>query len=231
MSFFSFDRSGSGNSNFWNYSQKDKANYSTVLQGILVELSDPCATKFGSNVIDRWDDGNPKRNIRMTIMDANGTEWNWDFAPGGKEHPSMAMVAAAAAFTNAGINADGLESMLGMTIRVSTEEPPGNFTYSRQNPRPWAIQILDTYVNENRGVVHKRDWEKEGGKVDAAPPAPAQMGSGQQQPTQLQQTMERAKQAVMQNTANTRMNVPQQAYVDGQSEIPPASVYDQDIPF
>ena len=194
MSFFSFDRGGAnGDGNFWNYGNPEKDNYSPMLVGRLVELSDPCATKYMSQEIDRWDDGNPKRNIRMAILDGAGNEFLWDFNPGSKSKPSMAMLACANALVAAGIKAPGLEDMLGMVISIQTQEPPQGFKYGAGAPRPWQVQIMDANVGEHRGTKHIPDPRTEGAQ---AAPAPQMQQAQAPMPTQLQQAVQNASNAM-----------------------------------
>ena len=230
MSFYSFDRStGNGKSGFWNYTNKEKDNYSTELIGYVVELSNPCKTKFGTNIIERFKDGNPMRNIRVTILTDDGNEVNWDFNPGGKDNTanggedkrSSAMKAWTEGILRSGIeNPTGLEDILGMKVKINTEEPPGNFEYSRNNPRPWTVRVDPNQTVEHRGTVYKKDWEKEGGEVDAPPIEPAQVGDGTKEPSaEFLAKQQAAAEAV------AKMN---QSY---DMEINASSVYDEDIPF
>lgn len=216
MSFFSFDRGGSGAGNFWNYGNPEKDGYSPVLIGRLVELSDPPATKFNSSEVDRWDDGNPKRNIRMVILDGAGNEFIWDFNPGGKAKPSNAMQACANALAEANIKATGLEDMLGMVISISTQEPPQGFKYGSGAPRPWMVAIVDATKGEHRGTKHIVDSATEGGQ-----PQPQAQPQVQQQPVPagVQQAASQAAQAMgFQPQVN-------QGYFAGQGEQVPVGAY------
>ena len=217
MSFFSFDR-GNANTdgNFWNYGNPEKDGYSPMLMGRVVELSDPCATKYMSNEIDRWDDGNAKRNIRMAIVDGAGNEFLWDFGPGSKKNPSRAMQACAAALAEANIQANGLEDMLGMVISVSTNEPPQGFKYGAGAPRPWEVHIIDPNKGEHRGTKHIPDPREVGAQAPAAAQvtqAPAPM------PSQLQNAVQNAANAMGFQQQQPQMNqgyfanqVPTEAY-------------------
>lgn len=194
MSFFSFNRNNtSAAGNFWNYGSPEKDGYSPTLIGRLVELSDPCATKFQSNEIDRWDDGNAKRNIRMAIVDGAGNEFLWDFGPGSKKNPSRALQACAAAMAEANIQATGLEDMLGMVISIQTQEPPQGFKYGSGAPRPWEVHIVDPTKGEHRGTKHIPDPREEAAQAAPKPmvqQAPAPM------PTQLQHAVQNAANAM-----------------------------------
>jgi hypothetical protein len=226
MSFFSFDRSGSGNGgNFWNYNKPEKEDYSPILMGRVVELSDPPKTKFQSQEIERWDDGNPKRNIRMTILDGAGNEFVWDFGPGGRNRPSNAMLACANALIAAGINgASGLEEMLGMTISIQTQEPPAGFSYGANAPRPWQVTIMDKNKGEHRGTKHIKDPVTEGAEMTAKP-----VVAQPQAPTPA------AVQQAAQNAANAmgfqQPMMPQQQGYYAQQPQGGAAIYDDDIPF
>lgn len=219
MSFFSFNRSNTNtDGNFWNYGNPEKDNYSPVLIGRLVELADPPATKFRSNEIDRWDDGNCKRNIRMTIVDGAGNEFLWDFGPGSKRNPSRALQACAAALAEANIQGNGLEDLLGMVISIQTQEPPQGFSYGAGSPRPWEVHIQDRNKGENRGTKHIPDPREE---VAQATPKPQVQQAPAQMPAQLQNAVQNASQAM-------GFQPQQQGYY---AQQPGGSVYDRDIVF
>jgi hypothetical protein len=183
-------------------------------------------------------------------LNDNGVEYNWDFNPGGadksasggEDKRSAAMKAVTGAIHKVLPEATGIEDILGMRIRIVTEEPPGNFTYSRQNPRPWHIQVNPKSTVEHRGVVHKPDWERKGGAYDAAEPAPAQQGDGTKEATpeflaaeaaagnKVAAAVQAAQAASMANQASNQMTI-NPGPINAQDEIPPTSVYDDDIPF
>ena len=214
MSFFSFNRNNtSAAGNFWNYNKPEKDNYSPMLIGRLVELSDPPATKFKSTEIDRWDDGNCKRNIRMTIVDGAGNEFLWDFGPGSKRNPSRALQACAAAMAEANLQGNGLEDMLGMVLCIQTQEPPQGFSYGAGSPRPWEVHIQDANKGENRGTKHIPDPREEAAQAPAAAPV-----------AQTQAPMPNQLQNAVQNAANAMGFQPQvnQGYF---SEQVPTSAY------
>ena len=194
MSFFSFDRGNANtNGNYWNYGNPEREGYSPMLMGRLVELADPPATKFMSNEIDRWDDGNCKRDIAMTIVDGAGNEFIWKFGPGSKKNPSRAMLACANALAEQGLQATGLEDMLGMVISVQTQEPPQGFKYGSGVPRPWDVHIVDPNKGEHRGVKHIPDPREEAAQA----PAPAPVAQAQApMPSQLQQAVQNASNAM-----------------------------------
>jgi len=230
---FSLDGgTGGGSSNFWNFANKEKANYSTQLVGYVVELQLVCATKFGTRVIDRFDDGNPKRDLRFVIRTDDGQEVNFQFSPGGRDKSaqggedkrSHAMKALAAGIQAALPQAKDVDEILGMRVRITTEEPPGNFEFSRNNPRPWKFEFDPNNKVEHRGFVVKPDWEKEGGANDARPVEPAQKGDGTKEPSpEFLANQAKAAEAVR------KMNE-EKAY-EAVNELPPTSVYDDDIPF
>jgi len=232
MSFSLDGGTGGGGTNFWNYTNKNKDNYSVQLIGWVVELDLVCATKFGSRTIDRFDDGNPKRDLRLIIKTDNDEELAFQFAPGGRDKSaqggedkrSTAMKALANGIRASIPNAKDVDEILGMRVRITTEEPPGNFEWSRNNPRPWKFEFDPKNTVEHRGFIVKPDWEREGGDNDARPVEPAQKGDGSKEPSaEFLANQAKAAEAVK------KMNEQQAA--DYVNELPPTSVYDEDIPF
>jgi len=229
MSFMGLNGSTGSATNFWNFSNKEKPNYSTELIGYVIELQSVPKTVFGSNKIDRFDDGNCKRNIRLIILTDDGTEIAWDFNPGGRDKSaaggedkrSQAMKALANGIVAAVPQATDIEDILGMRVRVSTKEPPEGWSWSNTNPRPWNVAFDPKRRVEHRGCVIKPDWEREGGEVDAPPNEPAQVGTAN---PQLNASMAAAGAAIAANNVSNRMGL-------GQDEMPPVSVYDEDISF
>ena len=224
MGFMNVNGSTGQNNNFWNYANKQKEEYSTELVGYVVELQLAPKTVFGSNTIDRFEDGNPKRNVRVVVLKDNGIEEIWDFNPGGrdksaqggKDKRSKAMKALVDGILKAIPNAEDIDECLGMRIKITTEEPPEGWSWSNTNPRPWHVQINPKMTVEHRGTTVKPDWEREGGEVDAPPIEPTQVGDG------LAAAQAAAQQAVAKMNAGVTW---------AQDEQPPASVYDEDIPF
>jgi len=170
MGFMSVDGSTGGSSSvFWNFNNKEKDNYTTEIDGNVVEIQLVPKTKFGSREIDRYEDGNCKRNLRVIIETADHEEIIWEFNPGGKDRRaaggedrrSNALRALVDALIAINPKCKDIEDCLGMGISVSTEEPPGNFTYSRQNPRPWHVKLNPDNMVPHRGCVVKPDWERE----------------------------------------------------------------------
>lgn len=239
MSFFSFDRN-SGAGNVWNYSDPQKDGFSLVLQGVVVELSDPLKTKFKSQEVDRWQDGNPMRNICLTILTQGGEEKNWIFGPGSSKNPSRALEACRAALVQAGVQGQGLEDMGGMSITVQTAQPPEGFSYGQGSPRPWQVRIDNPQKSDAyRGVRHVVDPVTEGGQQ----PQPQQQTQPQPQPqAQPQQAQPQGTNpvanAVMQAAQaagqtlvmadGTQMGQPQSAQAAQDMQ---AQYYTEDVPF
>ena len=144
------NRGGSGNG--WNYAHPDQEGFMLQIQGTVVEIKEVPATKFNSNEIDRWPDGNPKLNICLTIQGQSGRELDWTFSPGGTQKPTTAMAACRAALQAAGEPAESVAELGGKTIQVTTQAPPQGFNYGQGNPRPWAVQIMGPGTVPFRGV-------------------------------------------------------------------------------
>lgn len=163
-----FDLKGnSGSGNNWNYSDSDKPGYMEMIEGTVVEISNPQSLDFMTKQPAFWPDGNAKRNLRVTIRGRSGQELAWTFSP-----KSKASDACLAALDPQGDrDRVSIEELLGKFIRVQTK--PG--TYNAQKPRPWWITIIgEGETNAVRGLVDL--------SVQAAPaPAPAPTPAPQQQ--------------------------------------------------
>jgi hypothetical protein len=144
MSMFDMKNSqGSG----WNYSDPDKPGFSTTLKGTVVEISNPQALDYNTREPRFWPDGNPVRNLRLTILTADGTEKNWVFAP-----KSKSWEACLCALDPNGDRVDriSLEELLGKSIVISTKDG----AYNAKRPRPWQVDIMGNgQTHLVRGVV------------------------------------------------------------------------------
>ena len=217
-----FDLKGGGSdSNVWNYSDNSKANYTEFIQGTCVEISNPQARDFNTGKPAFWDDGNPKRNLKVTLLQNDGAEISWIFSP-----KSDAADACKAALdpndTRAKVN---IEELLGKMLTISTE--PGS--YNARNHRPWTVVVHgDGQINMVRGI---NDFTKQ--PAQQQQPAPQQQAPAQQAPTALQFAMNQAQQAVAQqnfqqaNAAPPVNQVPVSAY----GNDPTGGLYSVDIPF
>ena len=127
-------------SNAWNYSDPDRAGYSTDLAGIVVGMDNPQQRDFQSGKPVFWDDGSPRRNIRVFIDTADG-EKSVTFSPKSALYNAFAKALEA-------LELDSLADAVSRTIRLATEEG----AYNRKHPRPWTVELGET----NDGVkLHK----------------------------------------------------------------------------
>lgn len=209
MGVLGFENRGSMTGKNWNYSDPNKDNYYLQLQGTVVEIKEVPATKFNSNEIDRWPDGNPKLNICLTIQGQSGRELDWVFSPGGTQKPTPAMAACRAALQAAGEPAQSVAELGGKTITVATQAPPEGFTYGQGNPRPWAVQINGAGTVPFRGV-----HEYTGEAQQQAQPQPQPQVQPQPQPQPQAQVQPQPQQA---QSVMAQPNTP--------------DLYDHDIPF
>lgn len=161
-----FDLKGnSGSGNNWNYSDKNKQGYMTMLEGTVVEISNPPSLNYKTKQPEVWPDGNPKRNLCLTIRGRSGRELNWIFAP-----RSKAADACLAALDPQGTRAlVSIEEMLGKFIRVQTEEG----VFNQANPRPWWVTILGDGEGPVRGLVDLSQQQPPRQAAPAPAPAPA----------------------------------------------------------
>mgnify|MGYP006972518247 FL=1 len=127
-------------SNAWNYSDPDRAGYSTDLAGIVVGMDNPQQRDFQSGKPVFWDDGSPRRNIRVFIDTADG-EKSVTFTPKSALYNAFAKALEA-------LELDSLADAVSRTIRLATEEG----AYNRKHPRPWTVELGEV----NEGVkLHK----------------------------------------------------------------------------
>lgn len=229
-----FDLKGGSNGNSWNYHDKNKQGYMEMLEGTVVEISNPQSINFATKQPETWPDGNPKRNLRMTLRGRSGQELSWTFGP----KSAAANACLAALDPDDSRSQVSIEEMLGKFIRVQTQEG----VYNQAHPRPWWVTILgDGEANMVRGLIDLSQQGSQPVQASAPAPAPAPVPAPvpqqapapvpQQQapaPTPLQQAQAAAQQAVANNSFQ---QVPAtQAPVENYGS-PAEQFYSEDIPF
>ena len=133
----------------WNFSNPDKENYMTVIEGTVVEWTHPVRKIWGTQQDDCWPNGDPKRDWSFFIRGRSGRELIWRFKPGSDKKPTVARRAIAAGLQAAGGNR--IEDIIGKFVRISTEEGK----YGLGNPRPWTVEILgEGELDKVRGVQY-----------------------------------------------------------------------------
>lgn len=218
-----FDLKG-GSSNNWNYSDNTKQNYSEVIGGTVVEIDNPQSINYATKKPETWPDGNPKRNLRLYILQSNNVEVCWTFAP----RSAAAQACLAALDPQDNRDSVSIEELLGKLIMVQTQ--PG--VYNQAHPRPWTVLIQgEGNIGAVRGL---NDLSKQAVQQAQAPAPMAQSYAPQAMAPQTQ-----AQQVV--NTAmNQAMMAAQQAAgFQGAAPVaqpqvasdPTGGYYDQDIPF
>lgn len=143
-----FDIQG-GSGNFWNYSDQSKENYHESITGLVVEVSNPVAHKFGTNEVDKFEDGNVKRNFCMTIRGQSGQELQWIFRPGRTSAAVQAIIAALDP-QNTGKQVN-IGELCGKVVTVSTKAG----AYNAMKPRPWKVELVSGLQIDGqvRGIV------------------------------------------------------------------------------
>lgn len=211
-----FDLKGSASNN-WNYSDNTKDNYAEFIQGTVIQIDNPQSINFGTGKPEFWDDGNPKRNLRMTLLQQDGTEIQWTFAPHARSNARKAIVDGMDAYDP---NNDGnMKMLLGKIVTVWTQAG----SYNSQRPRPWNFRIDDDGDQQFvRGLIDLSQPNQQAPK-QTTPPAPPAAPA----PAMTQVAPASPPAAVVQQVANTfgvhLEEVPQ--------EQVPVSVYDEEIPF
>lgn len=241
MAVFTFSNMGStgGTSNTWNYSDKEKEDFSLQIDGTVVEMKQVQETQYKTNAPLFWkndggratkvieDTGSPCLNFCIVIDTIQFGEKEWVFNPktkkdntldhqtGRPKNPeglSRASLAIQQALVSAGMDPSNLDQLGGLNISVSTKEPPEGFDYGPTSPRPFGVRINGKGDKPFRGCFPFGQTSK---------PAHVQAPAMQPSPTQLQRSMEDAVQPI-----------PQRNAYSNQYEQPPMSVYaNDDIPF
>lgn len=144
MSMFDMKNSNSAS---WNYSDPERPGFSVTLEGTVVEISNPQALDFNTKEPRFWPDGNPVRNLRLTLLTRDGEEKNWVFAP-----KSKSWEACLCALDPDGDRVDriSLDELLGKNIQIATKDG----AYNAKRPRPWMVTVLGIGQEDKvRGVV------------------------------------------------------------------------------
>lgn len=122
-----------GNSASWNYHDEDKPGYMTSITGTVVEISNPQARDYNTGKPRFWDDGNPVRNLCLTIKGQSGKELAWFFSP----KSAAAEACLKALDPNDERESVSIEELLGKSVTISTK--PG--AYNAKHPRPWGVVV------------------------------------------------------------------------------------------
>ena len=146
-----FNVDGSGASNHWNYSNKEKDDYATKITGDVVAFRAPQKINYTTKQPECWPNGEPKLNVAMIIKTADGQEKQWVFGPGGKGKRTNAYQAVVDAIKAYGKPGKSLMEIGGLNITVATKEPPEGFGYSITNQRPFKVRINGAGEAEFRG--------------------------------------------------------------------------------
>lgn len=120
MSIFNIKKSTA-----WNYCNSEKPDYSEVLEGVVVGMDNPQAYQYQTGKKLYWDNGAPKRNIRLFIATEKGE----------KSITFMPKSALFNAFASTEI--DSFEDLIRHKVKIATQEGK----YWRDNPRPWSVEV------------------------------------------------------------------------------------------
>ena len=208
---------GSGRT-YWNCTKPDKDGFSNTITGDVVEIAAVPRYVFGTQTIDRWDDGNPKVNMRITLLCPDGEErcFSFKFSSSSQEDKWCRMQQALfAALRAAGLPGANMAELQGLNITLATQQPPAGFQFGAQNPRPFSCQV------NGRGTAPFKGMVDEVSSFKPEKPQPAQL---QPEHTLVGEAQRRAASAM-----GFGVQQPQQRPVFDNNDI--AGVYDADIPF
>lgn len=233
---------------FWNYSNQRKDGYSQELTGTLTKVSITQAHEFGHpEQKSYWPDGNPVIMLRMHIKDPNGEVYFFDIKPKSRMWFEDIQPACPEG---------SLSNALGKLIKLSfigLVQVPGRSV----NRNKFQMQILGPGQFPDEGfdsIMPPTRAEAQG--MQQAPVAPSpqqytaqqmvqpqqqaqQMYGQQQMPASLQNAMRSAQQAgavnqaqmIQQQFPGAVVHQPAPAPQVAAGQVPPADIYDQDIPF
>ena len=138
MSIFDVKKSSA-----WNYTHAEKADYIDTLGGVVVGMDNPQAYQYQTGKKLYWDNGAPKRNIRLFVATDNG-EKSITFTP------KSALFNAFAA-----TDIDSFEDLVGRKVKVTTKDGK----YWLENPRPWTVEVGETVEGVKLHKVPVIDYE------------------------------------------------------------------------
>lgn len=159
---------GGAKRKYWNCTKPDQPDFSLMITGDVVEIAAIPHFIFGTQTIDRFQDGNPKADVRLTLMCDDGEERSFTFRFSSSADSSKwcnMQRALLSAVANAGLSGKDLDELLGLNISVSTQQPPQGFNYGSGNPRPFAAQVNGRGTTPSRGMVDEVSKHRPGNTI------------------------------------------------------------------
>lgn len=126
---------------YWNYSNPDKANYTTTIIGTIIRCQEIQAREWSPTGHGRpkfFENGGPKMNLRILLAQADGNIIAWTFPEYSQKKIREGKGGIHGQLINA-LTAAGCTTSLGTTIQISTQE--GN--WGLNNPRPFTIEVCN----------------------------------------------------------------------------------------
>ena len=210
--------SGGGDRTWWQHTNPEKDDFSTVITGDVVEIRATPHYIWGTQEIDRWPSGDPKIDMQFCLACPDGEERWFSIKKYNKSsrtnYWSTLQLKMFEALKNAGLPGASVTEFGGLNITVSTIQPPDGFGYGPGNPRRYNCVVNGRGTAPFRGSFDKVSELSEKKATNAAT-ADMMAASVAARPVSSQMENARAK-------AAQAMNIQFE-------EIP--GVYDQDIPF
>lgn len=153
---------------YWNCTKPENEEFSNTITGDVVEIAAVPRYIFGTQEIDRWKDGNPKVNMRITLLQANGEERCVSFKfNSGRDESKWCRLQQALfnAMRLAGLKGTSMQELQGLNITIATQQPPAGFQYGAQNPRPFNCQVNGRGTAPFRGCIDEVSTLRGDGRV------------------------------------------------------------------
>lgn len=238
MGIFDFDET----SNTWNYSDPSKPGYSPTLEGTVVQIDEVQEYDYMTRLPKTFENGNPRTNIKCTILTDAGEEVPWTFNPYKKGAAFVAVMNATRAYNP---QATGFKDIGGLRVKITTQ---GTTQELGKNARPWWFEIKGPGSAPFRGLNKFNPQTQQQPQPQVTQPQQYQQPQMQQAappiqggyfapPMPQQQPMQQAQPQpgdwVPQ--AQPAQQQPQHQVIQGYPQLIPdgngGQIYDQDIPF
>lgn len=142
----------------WNFTNRDKEQYSEQIVGTIVSMQEIQAREYkpggGVGKPKFWDDGNPVMNIRIGLATPMGDFKSFTFAKAGKKQVAGEKPSVHVQLWDL-VNRGNFENLMGKTVQITTwpANPTTGQTWGQGNPRLFDVQEVPGVVYALNGAV------------------------------------------------------------------------------